>query len=77
MNRGSTNAFKVSPCMEPGLILNPSSSSSAFQVRNVDRALENESGTNPNEVAFVLNLICDQLWCHRNSSRGAGEDITV
>jgi GTPase SAR1 family protein len=27
------------------------------------------AGPNPNEVAFVLNLICDQLWCHHHTQQ--------
>ena len=32
-------------------------------------AAEGAAATNPNEVAFVLNLICDQLWCHHHTQQ--------
>ncbi len=31
--------------------------------------------TNPNEVAFVLNLICDQLWCHHHTQQQQRRNI--
>jgi len=30
---------------------------------------EGPAATNPNETAFVLNLICDQLWCHHHTQQ--------
>ena len=30
---------------------------------------QQHSQANPNEIAFVLNLICDQLWCHRQQQQ--------